>query len=346
VILSTNIAETSVTIPGVRCVVDPGLVKTRGYSPLVGLDILSVQPISQAQARQRAGRAGREAPGSCYRLYTEHTFSRLRENSEPEILRCTLTSVVLELLAMGMSDLLTFDFMTSPSEEGLVSALEQLCLLGAVEGREGKEGVRLTTLGEKMAAFPLEPGLSRAILLSSERGCSEEVVCVAALLSVDSVFLSPPSLRDKMAAAHRRFHSPHGDHLTLLAVYHAYTAASGKKAWSRENFIHQRNLRAALDVRQQLVELSGRVGVALVSNSDGRTVRRALLDGLYCQTAEHVGEGRYRTLSTRQEVFIHPSSCLFHVRPHPPCVMYSQLVHTSKCYMRNMSVIEANWLAS
>ncbi|CAI8056710.1 ATP-dependent RNA helicase DHX33 [Geodia barretti] len=202
VILSTNIAETSVTIPGVRCVVDPGLVKARGYSPVVGLDILSVQPISQAQARQRAGRAGREAPGSCYRLYTEHTFSQLRENSEPEILRCTLTSVVLELLAMGMSDLLTFDFMTAPSEEGLVSALEQLCLLGAVEGREGKEGVRLTALGGKMATFPLEPGLSRAILQSSERGCSEEVVCVAALLSVDSVFLTPPSLRDKMAAAH------------------------------------------------------------------------------------------------------------------------------------------------
>ena len=153
------------TIPGVRCVVDPGLVKTRGYSHEVGLDILSVQPVSQAQARQRAGRAGRETPGSCYRLFTEHTFSELRENSQPEILRCTLTSVVLELLAMGITDLLTFDFMTAPSEEGLVSALEQLCVLGGVEGGE-EEGVRLTELGKKMACFPLEPTLSRAILLS------------------------------------------------------------------------------------------------------------------------------------------------------------------------------------
>lgn len=151
------------------CVIDPGLVKARGYNPLVGLDILSVQPTSQAQARQRAGRAGREAPGFCYRLYTEGTFEELRENSEPEILRCPLTSVILELLAMGVTDLLTFDFMSAPSEEGLVSALEQLCQLGAVVGRGGG-GVRLTELGKRMAYFPLEPGLAKAILLASVSG--------------------------------------------------------------------------------------------------------------------------------------------------------------------------------
>ena len=182
VILSTNIAETSVTIPGVRSVVDTGLVKARGYSHLVGLDILTVQPTSQAQARQRAGRAGREAPGSCYRLYTEQTFSELKLNSEPEILRCTLTSVVLELLAMEMTDLLTFDFMTAPSEEGLVSALEQLCLLRAVEQRE-EGGVGLTKLGQKMAHFPLEPVLSRAILLSPvSQLCSDKLMCACVVL--------------------------------------------------------------------------------------------------------------------------------------------------------------------
>ena len=153
------------TIPGVTCVIDPGLVKARGYNPLVGLDILCVQPTSQAQARQRAGRAGREAPGTCYRLYTEQTFTDLRENSVPEILRCPLTSVVLELLAMGVTDLLTFDFMSAPSEEGLVSALEELCQLGAVEGT-GREGVVLTNLGRRMAHFPLEPSLTKAILMA------------------------------------------------------------------------------------------------------------------------------------------------------------------------------------
>ena len=145
---------------------DTGLVKVRGYNPLVGLDILCVQPVSKAQARQRAGRAGREAPGRCYRLYTEETFGDLQENSEPEILRSPLSSVVLELLAMGVADLLSFNFMTAPSEEGLVAALEQLCHLKAVEGGEGG-GVRLTELGKRMAHFPLDPCLAKAILAAT-----------------------------------------------------------------------------------------------------------------------------------------------------------------------------------
>lgn len=149
-------------------------MKARGYNPLVGLDILCVQPTSQAQARQRAGRAGREAPGTCYRLYTEQTFTDLRQNSVPEILRCPLTSVVLELLAMGVTDLLTFDFMSAPSEEGLVSALEELCQLGAVDGAE-EEGMVLTDLGHSMARFPLEPSLAKAILMAPVSGHSHHI---------------------------------------------------------------------------------------------------------------------------------------------------------------------------
>lgn len=179
VILSTNIAETSITLPGVCHVLDTGVVKARGYNPLIGLDILCVQPVSKAQARQRAGRAGREAPGTCYRLYTEHTFEELSENTEPEILRCPLNSVVLELLAMGVADLLSFDFMSAPSEDSLVAALEQLCHLGAVEGREGGEGVMLTPLGRRMAHFPLEPSLAKAILMAPVGGLCAYVLLAA-----------------------------------------------------------------------------------------------------------------------------------------------------------------------
>ena len=254
VILSTNIAETSITLPGVCHVLDTGVVKARGYNPLIGLDILCVQPVSKAQARQRAGRAGREAPGTCYRLYTEHAFEELSENTEPEILRCPLNSVVLELLAMGVTDLLSFDFMSAPSEDNLVAALEQLCHLGAVEGREGGEGVILTPLGRRMARFPLEPSLAKAILMApvggeicrcvcvlsfagclcnntppQEYGCSEEVVAIVSLLSVDSVLFTPPTHRDKAAAVQLKFHSPDGDHLTLLAIFHAHQAAQGNK---------------------------------------------------------------------------------------------------------------------
>lgn len=149
-----------------KYIIDSGLVKTRSYSPLVGLDILNIQPISQAQARQRSGRAGREGPGACYRLYTENTFTTLKENTEPEILRCPLTSVVLELLAMGVTDLLTFDYMSPPSEEGLITALEQLCMLGCIEGGSNGESMRLTRLGRIISHFPLEPSLARAIVLA------------------------------------------------------------------------------------------------------------------------------------------------------------------------------------
>lgn len=188
VVLSTNIAETSITLPGVRYVVDTGVVKARGYSPRLGLDYLLVQPISKAQARQRAGRAGRENPGRCYRLYTEDSFEALLEHNIPEIQRCSLTSVVLQLLSLCVTDILGFPFLDPPSEESLVAALEQLYLLGAVEK---KQVLILTRLGQEMAKFPLDPPLSRAILAARESHCAEEVVSIVAMLSVDSVLFTP-----------------------------------------------------------------------------------------------------------------------------------------------------------
>lgn len=219
VILSTNIAETSLTLPGVKYVIDTGMVKARGYNPLIGLDLLLVQPVSKAQARQRAGRAGREQEGHCYRLYTEDSFIRLPEASVPEIQRCNLANVLLQLLAMGISDLLSFDFMDPPSEESLVAALEQLALLKAVE----KDMVlKLTPLGERMAVFPLDPFLSRSLLASEMYFCGVEVVSVVAMLSVESVFYTPHDDRERANDLRRKFHSDEGDHLMLLKIYRAY----------------------------------------------------------------------------------------------------------------------------
>ena len=188
VILSTNIAETSVTLPGVKHVVDTGLVKARGFNPHLSMDLLLVQPISKAQARQRAGRAGREREGFCYRLFTEETFEQLAEHTIPEIKRCNLSGVVLQLLAVGVSDILSFEFMDPPSEEALLSALEQLFLLGAVEKRDQ---LRMSPLGKQLSCFPLAPPLSRAILAAEDHGCTEQVVSIVAMLSVDSVFYTP-----------------------------------------------------------------------------------------------------------------------------------------------------------
>lgn len=202
------------------------------------------------QARQRAGRAGREAPGHCYRLYTEESFQELPEDTTPEIQRCPLTSVVLQLLALGISDILGFDFMDPPPEEALVHALEQLYLLGGVE-RAGQ--LQLTALGRQMAHFPLEPHLAKAILTSQvpwcciepettscftyfptqDYGCGEEVVTVVSLLSVDSVLFTPPDQRDHALTTRQKFISTEGDHLTLLNIYRGYKAAKGNKVGSR-----------------------------------------------------------------------------------------------------------------
>ena len=224
IILSTNIAETSLTIPGVKYVIDTGMVKARGYNPVVGLDLLLVQPISKSQARQRSGRAGREREGYCYRLYTEESFAQLSENTVPEIQRCNLASVLLQLLAMGISDLLGFDFMDPPSEDSLAAALEQLVLLKAVE--KGVE-LKLTALGQRMAVFPLDPFLSCGLLASETYSCGVEIVSIVAMLSVESVFYTPHDDKDKANEVRRKFHSEDGDHLTLLKVYRAYKSIKG-----------------------------------------------------------------------------------------------------------------------
>ena len=226
IILSTNIAETSITIPGVKYVIDTGMVKARGYNPHIGLDILLVQPVSKAQARQRAGRAGRERDGFCYRLYTEESFISLTEHSIPEIQRCNLSSVVLQLLAVGIKDIVGFDFMNPPSEDSLVTALEQLYLLGGVEKRQH---LQLTTTGQQMAKFPLNPSLARAILASPFHNCGTEVLSVVAMLSVESVLYTPHDKRDSVAIIHKKFHSDDGDHMMLLKLYRAYKSAKGNK---------------------------------------------------------------------------------------------------------------------
>lgn len=342
VILSTNIAETSITIPGVKFVIDTGMVKARVYNPHVAVEMLCVQPVSKAQARQRCGRAGREGPGVCYRLYTEQSFEELPEHTIPELQRCNLTGVVLELLALGLNNILSFDFMDPPSKEALVDALEQLYLLGAVHE---DDGLRLTPLGKQMAHFPLEPHLSKAILASQAFNCTEEVLAIVALLSVDTVFFTPHDRKEKALESWKKFRSLDGDHLTLLNIYKSYQSVKGNKHWCTENFIHMRNMKAALDIEVQLRDLCARLSLPVTSSPIADSILQSLLSGLFTNIAEHAGEGKYYTLAAHQEVFIHPSSSLFDHRPRPQYVLYSELVHTNKCYIRNVSAMEQDWLS-
>ncbi|XP_077602749.1 ATP-dependent RNA helicase DHX33 isoform X1 [Crocuta crocuta] len=240
VIISTNIAETSITIPGIKYVVDTGMVKAKKYNPDSGLEVLAVQRVSKTQAWQRTGRAGREDSGICYRLYTEAEFEKFDKMTVPEIQRCNLASVMLQLLAMKVPNVLTFDFMSKPSPEHVQAAVGQLELLGALERRDGQ--LTLTPLGRKMAAFPLEPRFAKAILLSPKFHCTEEMLTIVSLLSVDSVLYNPPARRDEVQAVRRKFVSSEGDHVTLLNVYRAFRNASANKDWCKENFVNAKNM--------------------------------------------------------------------------------------------------------
>ncbi|MEE6469897.1 hypothetical protein FKM82_008809 [Ascaphus truei] len=341
VILSTNIAETSITIAGIKYVVDTGMVKAKKYNPESSLEVLAVQRVSKAQAWQRTGRAGREDSGICYRLYTEDEFEKLEKMTVPEIQRCNLVSVMLQLLVLRVPNVLTFDFMSKPSPDSIRAAIQQLDLLGAVERKEDQ--IILTPLGRKMAAFPLEPKFSKTILLSPKFHCTEEILTIVSLLSVDSVLHNPPAKRDEVQAVRKKFISSEGDHITLLNIYRAFKNLGKNKEWCRENFINGRNMMLVSEVRSQLRDICIKLSMPIESSrTDTQNIRKCLAHGLFMNAAELQPDGTYATVDTRQPVAIHPSSVLFHCKP--ACVLYNELLHTSKCYMRDLCVVDADWL--
>eukprot|EP00026_Physarum_polycephalum_P004170 Phypoly_transcript_04187.p1 GENE.Phypoly_transcript_04187~~Phypoly_transcript_04187.p1 ORF type:complete len:369 (+),score=90.61 Phypoly_transcript_04187:652-1758(+) len=215
VIVSTNIAETSLTIDGIVYVIDPGFAKQKVYNPRIRVESLLVSPISKASAQQRAGRAGRTRPGKCFRLYTEKAFKKdLQPNTYPEILRSNLSSVVLNLKKLGIDDLVHFDFMDPPAPETLMRALEMLNYLGALD-----DDGNMTEVGNIMAEFPLDPQLAKMLIASPKYKCSNEILSVTAMLSVPNVFVRPREAQKQADEAKNRFTHVDGDHLTLLNAY-------------------------------------------------------------------------------------------------------------------------------
>ncbi|KAH9519399.1 putative ATP-dependent RNA helicase dhx33 [Bulinus truncatus] len=343
VVVATNIAETSITIHGIKYVIDSGMVKAKVYNPHSGLDLLKVVTASKAQVLQRTGRAGREAPGVCYRLFTESEFQNMSTNTVPEIQRCNLASVVLQLMALGISDVLTFDFMDKPAPESINAALEELVLLSALERQANSDILKLTPLGKQMAAFPLDPRFSKVLLLAKDYDCLEELLSIVAVLSVESVLVTVSNKRKECAAVHQKFMSSEGDHITLLNIYRAYKSVNGNKSWCFDNFINARNMHTAQEIRKQLREICERNNMTFTScGRDTTSIRKCLAAGFFMNAAELSKEGDFITMNTRTKVSIHPSSALFQCKP--ACVVFTELVKTTKCYMRTLSVVDPDWL--
>ena len=339
VVVATNIAETSLTIDGIHYVVDPGFVKQKVYNSKTGIDQLVVTPISQAQAKQRAGRAGRTGPGKCYRLYTERAYrDEMLATAVPELQRTNLASIVLSLKAMGINDLLSFDFMDPPPMETLVTAMEQLYQLSALDD----EGL-LTRLGRRMAEFPLDPMLCKMLIMSVHLSCSDEILTIVSMLSVQNVFYRP---KDKQALADQKkakFHQNEGDHLTLLAVYNSWKHNKFSNPWCFENFVQARTLRRAQDVRKQMLGIMDRHKLDVVTcGKNTAKIQKAICSGYFRNAAKKDPQEGYRTVVDQQVVYIHPSSALFNRQPE--WIVYHELVLTTKEYMREVTAIDPKWL--
>ena len=342
VVVSTNIAETSLTIDGIVYVVDPGFSKQKVYNPRIRVESLLVSPISKASAKQRAGRAGRTRPGKCFRLYTEASFkTELQEQTYPEILRSKMSNVVLTLKKLGIDDLVHFDFMDPPAPETLMRALELLNYLGALDD----EGA-LTDLGRHMSELPLDPQLAKLLLASPQYQCGNEALSVVASMSVPNIFQRPKHKQREADDCKAQFAHVDGDHCTLLNAYHAYKHHGSDPAWATENFLSHRSLASADSVRSQLQRILERLGVPLASSDFSspdyyRNLRKCIVAGNFLQVAHLERGGNYLTIKDNQVVAIHPSSVL---DTKPPWVCFEEFVLTSRNYIRTCTAVDVRWL--
>jgi pre-mRNA-splicing factor ATP-dependent RNA helicase DHX16 len=344
VVLATNIAETSLTIDGIVFVIDPGFVKENVFNPRTGMESLVVTPCSRASAGQRAGRAGRVGPGKCFRLYTKQAYlNELDDNTTPEIQRSRLTGVILMLKCLGINDLLDFEFMDPPPTDTIVRAVEQLYALGALNNAG-----ELTKVGRQMAEFPTDPMLAKAILAAEEYGCVSEVLSIIAMLGeASALFYRPKDKKIHADSARARFTNKEGgDMLSLLNIWNEWVDSDYSYVWARENFLQQRSLSRARDVRDQLARLCDRVEVDPESSAGAQNIvpiQKAITAGFFPNAARlQKGGDSYRTVKNGQSVYLHPSSVL--MEANPKWVIYYELVLTSKEYMRSNMPLNPEWL--
>ena len=343
VVLATNIAETSLTIDGIVYVIDTGFVKENVYNARTGMESLVVTPCSRASANQRSGRAGRVGPGKCFRLYTKFAFyNELDEDTTPEIQRTNLNSVVLLLKSLGINDLIEFDFMDPPPAETLIRALEQLYALGALNDRG-----ELTKIGRQMAEFPTDPMLAKSILAADKYGCVEEVLSIIAMLGeASALFYRPKDKKIHADSARARFTVKEGgDHFSLLNIWNQWVDSDFSYVWSRENFLQQRSLTRARDVRDQLAKLCDRVEVTIssVGANEMVPIQKSLTAGFFPNAARlQRGGDSYRTVKNGMTVYLHPSSTLFQI--NPKWILFYELVLTSREYMRSNMPLQPEWL--
>lgn len=370
-IVATNIAETSLTLDGVKYVIDTGFNKIKMYNPKVGMDVLQIYPIGKANANQRSGRAGRTGPGICFRMYTESNYNiDMKESNAPEIQRTNLANVVLLLKSLKIDNFFDFNFMDPPDSETILSSMYQLWILGALDSTGG-----LTNLGKKMVEFPLDPALSKLLIESENYNCSLEICIIVSMLSVQNIFYRPKDKKEEAIKALEKFIVPESDHLTLLNIFIQWKSNNCSEDWCRKNYFQCKVLERASKVKEQLLDIMRLQKIRIIScqesinqlkndnlsrfksynyednlkNLNSRAdpyenVRKCILSGYFKNAARSKGVGEFINIRTNIACNLHPSSAIFYLGYCPEYVVYHELIVTSKEYMSFVTVIKPEWL--
>lgn len=371
IVLATNVAETSLTVPGIKYVIDPGTARISRYSHRTKVQRLPIEAVSQASANQRKGRCGRTSDGICIRLYSEDDFLTRPEFTDAEILRTNLASVILQMTAAGLGEIEKFPFIDPPDHRNIRDGVQLLQELGALEAdekspREGKKGQRLTQLGRKLSQLPVDPRLARMVLEADKNGCAREVMVIAAALSIQDPRERPSEKQAQADQQHARFKDETSDFLAFLNLWR-YVREQQKERGSssfrrmcKQEYLNFLRIREWQDIYAQLRTVAKQMGIHLTEPQDDETfpeqaIHVSLLSGLL----SHIGlkdvkeskEGRdQKREGTRNEYLgarnakfaIFPGSALF--KKPPRMVMSAELVETSRLWARVNARIEPEWI--
>lgn len=337
-VLSTNIAETSVTIDGITVVIDSGLAKINYYNPKTFTSSLIESTISKASCQQRKGRAGRTQEGVCYRLYSREDFEARDLYTLEEIYRTDLSEVVLRMAEIGIRDFESFDFLSQPNKQGIHGAVEALTLLEALNPDNS-----LSNIGKLMVQFPLAPRHSRMIVEAIMRypGVLREVSIAATFLSTDSPFLLPQGEEMEARRAHHAFQDPAGDFVAYLKIFDAFLASTSKDKWCARNYLDIKTMEELVNIQGQLEEIISRIGVPISAGGPIHDFLVCVAKGLIQFVCIQQGRGAYRSL-TAEKILIHPGSGLF--KESPQYIVAGEIVRTTRMYARSVSPIRKEWL--
>lgn len=381
IILATNIAETSITIKNVKYIVDTGKFKIRKFFHNTNTDTLTITDITKNSALQRAGRAGRDSEGACFRLYSKEKYNSFSEYNEPEILRINLRNVILELMAIGFPNIDTIDFIDKPKKENYQSAYDDLISLKALN-----RNIELTDFGRKIAILPVEPAFAVVLLNSLKEefsDVSDEIMIIVSLLQSDNIFYTPSTLKEKIDKIREKFINPISDHLTLLNVYIQWKESENKGAFCKENYLNDKALRKTKDIYDQLKKYLAKIkiddykenkeemikkeaiskvekminviekGNNYLDNEERENRReelicKCLLTGFFDNIARYSNENFYTTVKGGMICKVHPTSILIkknRMSKEREFLLYNEMIVTSKRYLKCCTLLKEDWVS-